>query len=148
MVAGVRMTKRRFLALGLVALVGSTCDVKEMGPAPAELSELQQKLYAEFGEEAIGLNLLNDERLTITLVNSPSQVDAIEREKRARAMATFAYASYSGRTKLSLVSVVFVARRSYIVFHSTSHKGIYPFPAAELAAPAPSSSAPAPAGVE
>jgi spore coat protein U-like protein len=143
--AGVTITKRCFLLLGVVALVGSSCDVKRMSATFGKLFDLQRKLEAKFSDEAIGVEVANDELLTITLTNSPNaNLDPPEREKKARTIAAFAYANYAEPAKLSSVGVVFMIEKKFLVFESTEPAANYTFSPADLATPAPSSSAPTP----
>ena len=123
-VAGMVMTKRCFLALGIVALVGSSCDVKKMSATLGGLVDLQKKLQAELGEDEIGVHVMNDVRLTITLKNSPSaKLAPPDKEKKARSIAAFAYANYADQAKLAAVGVVFMNESNFLVLHSRRTAG-------------------------
>lgn len=129
-------------ALPLIATIG--CQVVgELGA----VNSLRTGLAAEFGEPDLTVSIHSGRFLSVSLVNSPKKaLPREEKEKKALEIAHSAYAKYPSREKLETVRVLFVVRRSLLVFRYTNASDGFKYNVSELRAQdAPELAAPSPA---
>jgi hypothetical protein len=131
----IRLTKRRFVAILLVGSILVGCNtLQKASKLVGELTALQQKIADEFGETAVGIQVINDDLLAVNLTNSPSgKLPREEKAKRARAIATFARRNYPH--SVERVNVAYVVEKSAAIVHYRSNLDSFTFSSAELAVP-------------
>jgi hypothetical protein len=103
----------RVTAILLSCLITASCagTLKKLG----DLSKLQAELLKEYGEEDVGVNLVN-ETLTITFVNSSlNDKTPLERAERAQRTAVFVSQHYPTIKELDGIWVGFIKQKTRLV---------------------------------
>lgn len=105
---------------------------REMRKDLRELSRVATAAKTFFTADDVGLNLVNNRVLVLSLVNCPAgRLPDTERQYAAHEAALWTKKNYNDASKLESISVVFVERRSFLIFNASSSHS-YNFPLREL----------------
>lgn len=95
--------------------------------------KLQPKLIQKLGHTGVELKIVNGSLLQIQVVNAPdSEIPVRSRQEKAIQIARFAYQEMEPDSGLSNISVSFVTRWSFLLFHTQSVDGSVTIPVASL----------------
>jgi hypothetical protein len=120
----------------LLAFCASCSQVREIAGDFQALKPVSSEVAKALKHNAIGVKIINGQRLSVSIVNYPLK-DVTEEQKRARAAeaAQAAFQAYAFRSKLKDVIVAFTTHQNYGgVLKVESSSGAYRFPAATLIA--------------
>ena len=130
-----RQSRRAWCGLLTALLLCSACDkVREIAGMVGELKEISDRVGILVGDKQVGVSLNNGKHLQVSLLNSPlKNLPPEEKRRKALEIAGLAYKSYSGRSGLETVSVVFRVEHTYLlIVHYRDSSDTFSFTPAEL----------------
>lgn len=121
--------------LGILRLVNNPAikgAFQQAGHEFTAMFELQQKVSQTYSCESTSVQLMNGNRLNISLVNSAfNDLSPAQQATKAQEIARFVRSNYTGNARLIRIVIVFVQSRK-VGFLNTNWSASYPFEVEQL----------------
>ena len=120
---------------GIYSLVSNPTvkeGLKQAGDEFNAMADLRKKVHDTYASEDVGVQLMNGTVLNVSLINSEfDQLSTAQQNDRAREIAQFVKANYTGKARITGIVISFVAKTQAgpLNTHSSSS---YPFDLSDL----------------